>query len=248
MAGTAITSFLTELSYYVKNADDAANQTFMVDNMLKTLRDFCKKTWIWREVLDKISVVDGTSSYTLTPGTDNSDSPEVYMVDWVKYKEDGADDDQFSYLTPINLETWEVDGSTGMSAGYVNTESSNPREFYIDPDDSLNILPIPDDVAAGTENMQVKCILNPALDATTVPPHIYNDWLEPIAKGCAGRILKLSGKKWYNPQLGQLYWAEYLAVRNREARAQRFEGKNRSKNYPILARAFTGGNRGQNWY
>lgn len=242
MAGTAHSAYYTDLAYYVKNADVAGNATFMADNILKTIRDFCKETWIWRETLTEIDVVESQAAYTLTPGTDNSDSPEVFMVDWVKFKEDGNDDDQYSFLYPINLETEEVATLTGMPASYVNTEAT-PQYFYINPDDSLNLLPIPDANSAGTANLQVKCILNPALDATTTPTHIYNDWLETIAKGCAGRIMKMSGKKWYNPQLGAAYWAEYENARDEEARAQRWGGKNRTQQHVRIHPGFSGGSR-----
>ena len=245
MAGSAHSVYFPELEYYIKGASVAGNATFMADNVLKTLRDFCLETWIWREELTAIDVVDETDGYTMAPGVTNCDSPDVHMVDWVKYKVDDAEDTQYVFLKPINLESEEIPGS--MSAGWVFEEGDAPQIFYVNPDDELIIKPIPNENAAGTANLLVKTILKPALDATTSPPFIYNEWAETIAKGAAARIMKLASKKWYNPQLGQAYWGEYMQERNDEARAQRWGGKGRTKLYVRQNRAFNGGHRSRNW-
>jgi len=244
MAGTAHTSYVTDVSYYVKGAEKTENATFIADQILKTIRDFCRETWIWRETLTAMDVVDTQDDYTLTPGTDNSDVvPEVHMVDWVKFKKDGDDDDQYTFLYPWNLETEEVAGSTGINAGFVFTEGSSPQVFYVDPDDTLYIKPIPNDDAAGTANLLVKCILVPALTATTSPSHIYTDWLETISIGVASRVMSMAGKKWYNPTLSNFYLSRYLRVRNDEARAQRWMGKTRTKTHVRITPGFSGGSR-----
>lgn len=244
MAGTAHTSYVTEVSYYVKGAEKTENATFIADQILKTIRDFCRETWIWRETLTAMDVVDEQDDYTLAPGTTDSDvAGEVHMVDWVKYKPDGEDDDQYTFVYPWNLETEEVAGSTGIGAGFVFTEADAPQVFYVDPDDTLYLKPIPNDVAAGTANLLIKCILIPALTCTTTPTHIYLDWLETIGKGVAARVLNMAGKKWYQPQLGMKYQHEYLQVRNDEARAQRWQGKTRTTQHVRFHPGFSGGSR-----
>lgn len=247
MAGTDLTDFIPDVSSYVKGADKAENQAFLIAQTLRTVRDFCKKTWIWRETLTKIDVVEDDGDYVLSPGTDNCDSPEVHWLDWVKYKVDGQDDDQFTYLTAWNLETEEVDTSTGISAGFVNTSGDAPQVFWMDPEDILNIRPTPNATAAGTANMQVKAILSPKLDATTVPTILYDDWIEAIAFGAAARIMKMAGKKWYNPELAKFYEREYLKKRNDETRMQRWEGRVRTQGHVKIHRGFTGGHRQRNW-
>ena len=244
MAGTALTSFTTEVSYYVKGAEKSENTTFISDQILKTVRDFCRETWIYRETLTAIDVVDGDDDYTLTPPVTNCDVPEIHMVDWVKFKEDGADDDQYSFVQPWNLESEEVAGSTGISAGYVFTEADSPQVFYMDPDDTLWLKPIPNENAAGTGNLLVKLILIPDLTATTVPTHIYSDWLETIAIGVAARTMAMAGKKWYNPSLANFYKQEYLRARNDETRAQRWGGKTRTQLSVKFHRGYSGGSRG----
>ena len=246
MAGTAHTAYLPTIEGYLKGATKSDNDTFMQANILRVLRDFCKHTWIWRETLDKISVLDTVSQYTMTPGVTNCDVPDVHYVDWVKYKEDGNDDDQFVFLNPVNLESEEVvGGGTHFSAGYVNSESPSPREFHVDPADKLNIYPIPNDVAAGTDNMQVKCILKPALTATTSPTFIYSEHEECIAYGVAARIMEMSGKKWYNAQLAEYYGTKYKKLRDTEAKVQRWEGKNRKRSKIVFNNGMAGGSRRQ---
>jgi hypothetical protein len=243
MAGTDNNDYTEEVSYYVKGAEKTENTTFIDDQILKTLRDFCTETWMWRETLTALDVVDGEDEYTLTPGVDNCDVPKVHMVDWVKYKTDGFDDEQYAFLYPWNIETEEVAGSTGISAGWVYTEGTAPSVFYVEPDETLVIKPIPDDEAAGTANMLVKCILTPALTATTAPTHIFNNWLEVIGRGVAARVMAMAGKKWYNPSLANYYKGLYLTARNDEARAQRWTGKTRTKNTVIFHPGYSGGSR-----
>ena len=243
MAGTALTSFTTEVSYYVKGAERSDNTTFISDQILKTVRDFCRETWIYRETLTAIDVVSGDDDYTLTPPVTNCDAPEIHMVDWVKFKADGKDDDQYVFVNPMNLESEEVATATGISAGFVFTSADAPQVFYMDPDDTLWLKPIPNANAAGTGNLLVKLILIPDLTATTVPTHIYSDWLELIAKGVAARTMGMAGKKWYNPALANFYQAQYLTARNDEARAQRWGGKTREQLHVRFHPGFSGGSR-----
>jgi hypothetical protein len=248
MAGTLHTAYIPDVADYIKGADKSLNSAYIVRQILRTLRNFCRETWIWREVLPKISVVDGTDSYTLTASTDNSDVvPEVYMVDWVKYKEDGLDDDQLTFLRPWNIETEEVPTATGISANFVETEADAPQVFYIDPDDSLIVKPIPNDVAAGTENMQVKCILMPSLTSTTGPTWIYRDFLETIAKGTASRIAQQAAYKWYDPKVASMYGFDYRKKRDDEAKEQRWGGKNRTQMHVRVHKGFSGGSSQRNW-
>jgi hypothetical protein len=248
MAGTLHTAYIEDVSDYIKGADKDSNEAYIVRQILRTLRNFCRETWIWREVLPKISVVEDTDAYTLTPGTDNSDvTPEVYMVDWVKYKEDGLDDDQFAFLSPWNIETEEVPTSTGINAGFVESSADAPEVFYIDPDDSLIIKPIPNENAAGTENMQVKCMLMPSLTCTTAPTWIFRDFLETIAKGTASRITRQASKKWYDPNISDMYLHDYRRKRNNEARTQRWGGKNRTQLHVRVHKGFSGGSSQRNW-
>jgi hypothetical protein len=248
MAGTLHTAYIEDVADHIKGADKSINEAYIVRQVLRTLRNFCRETWIWREVLPKISVVEDQDSYTLTPGTDNSDvAPEVYIVDWVKYKEDGNDDDQFAWLTAWNIETEEVPSVTGISAGFVNSSADAPQVFYIDPDDSLIIKPTPNENAAGTENMQVKCMLMPSLTCTTAPTWIFRDHLEAISKGTAARITKQASQKWYDPKISAMLHHDYKIKRNNEARMQRWGGKNRQQMHVRVHKGFSGGSRQRNW-
>lgn len=240
MASNNMSDFRSDVDYYAKNA--SGDTTFLDAQILRTIRDFCKKTWCWRSTLTAIDVVEADKDYTLTmPVTDGKS--ELCFIDWVKYKEDGADDNQYSFVRPINIETEEVLSSTGISAGYVFETGSAPEVFWLDPDDTLQIRPIPNATAAGTANMLVKCILMPTLDATKVPDFIYLDWLEIIAWGTAARILSMAAKKWYNPELSEYYNSKYTKARDQEAKAQRWYGKNRVPAYVRMHKGFSGGSR-----
>jgi hypothetical protein len=246
MAGTAFTSYLSELKNYVKGADSADNQTFTGAQVKFTIRDFCKHSWIWREEHDKISVVASTYEYTLTPGTDNSDAADVHALDWVKYKEDGEADSTFKFLLPwVRMEEETPHGNIG--AGYIHETQDAPTHFHLNESDKLEIYPVPNSTAAGTENLKPKMVLKPALSATTAPTLIYNDHLECILFGAASRIMGMSGKKWYNPELSEYYGKKYRDLRDNEAKKQRWEGKDRKDSQQVPHRAFTGGARQRSW-
>lgn len=247
MATKNIADYQEEVGFYIKGAEKADNDTFIDKQILRVLRDWCRETWCWRYTLAKFNVVDETQEYSLTT-IDTDGKNEICMVDWVKFKEDGNADTQFSFLKPINLETEEVPTSTGLfSAGYVNEEGDAPQFFHIAPDDGLWLYPIPNATAAGTENMQVKVVVMPDTTATKAPDFLFYDWLEPIAIGVAARICNMAAHKWYDPRLAAMYKSQYLKARNNEARAQRWEGKNRTQMHVRVNRAFSGGNRQQNW-
>jgi hypothetical protein len=237
-----IADFRPEIDLYVKKASD--DTTFVDAQILRTIRDFCKETWCWRQTLVAIDVVEDDFDYTLTMLTTDGTS-ELHMIDWVKYKEDGADDNQYAYVRPINIETEEVLSSTGISAGYVYGEGTALDVFWVDPDNTLQVRPIPNAAAAGTANMLVKVIAVPALTAVKVPIFIYNDWLEIISWGTAARIMRMAAKKWYNPQLAEYYAAEYKKGRDNEAKMERWYGKNRTQGHVRIHKGFSGGSRGR---
>jgi len=243
MASKDISDFRAEVDLYVKKASD--DTTFLDAQILRVIRDFCKQTWLWRITLDAIDVVEDDFDYTLTiPSTDGK--AELHYVDWVKFKEDGADDNQYAFLDPINIETEEIASSTGLPAGYVYEDGSALRIFWVDPDDTLQVRPIPNSAAAGTENMLIKTIVIPTLAATKVPVFIYNEWLELISWGTAARIMRMAAKKWYNPQLAEYYSDQYETARDNEAKIQRWYGKNRTQGKMKFHKGFGGGSRSQN--
>jgi hypothetical protein len=248
MASENITAFRDEVSFYIKGASKSTNTTFIDKQIVRIIRDFCKKTWIWRYTLTEIDVVEDQANYTLTlPTTDGS--ADLVMVDWAKFKADGTDDNQYTYLEPINLLSEELPSSTSrFSAGYVNETTDAPTFFYVDPDDTLYLLPTPNSTAAGTANLQVKVIVMPALTATKVPDFIYDDWVEVLAKGVAGRVCNMASERWYDPKLSDRYTYQYKKARDDEARAQRWQGKNRKQMTVRVPKGFSGGSRsGNDW-
>jgi len=238
---TNISAFRTEVDYYVKKA--SSDTTFLDDQIVKVIRDFCSKTWLWRQTLTAVNTVLSTSEYTpVIPTTDGE--AELHMVDWVKWKENGADDDQWKYLNPIVIEDEEQPGATYVGPNFINESGDSPDSFWVTPEDTIVINPTPNSSAVGTSNLQFKVIVKPIIDsATKVPDFFYDDWLEVICQGVAGRILNMAAKKWYNPTLSDRYWMQYTSARDYEAKAQRWKGKNRAKSHVRVFPAFSGGSR-----
>jgi len=152
---------------------------------------FCEKTLLWKEDLDRITVVADQSNYTLT-APDNS---VIISIDDVKYKQDGEDDDQFTTLTPASENQMDL-----HSAGsWKYRESSTPSKYWVDKDRVLYLLDIPTE--ASEEGLLVRVNLKPTRSCTTVEEFLYNDHFDAIAHGAKALLFSRKALPWYDPKL-----------------------------------------------
>lgn len=207
MASKAISDYRTEVQRYIKISGSGTN-TDIDAKVIETLRDFCKFTSYWRETLDAISVVADTEEYTLTVPATEGDG-QVHSLVWVKYKEDGEDDDQFIKLQLIDQDTIDFFYD---DAGWKFETNETPDSAGLTFNKKLFLHPIPTE--ASTDGLLVRVVVIPTPSASNAPEFIFNDYYQTIAYGAAGLMMQMTNKPWTNVELGARYWADYLMRRN----------------------------------
>lgn len=162
--------------------------------------EFCEKTHLWKVDLTRISVVADTQDYTLTPPA----SSALVIVDNVKYKQNGQDDDQFVTLDPISKEQQNL----FQSGNWIFATAPTPSQYWVDNvDKDLHLIPIPED--ASTSGLLVHVVLKPSATCTTVPDFLYDDHRKAIASGALSNLYAKKGMSWYDPKEAQVYGAMF---------------------------------------
>jgi hypothetical protein len=233
MATKNLSDWRTEVAKYVKFQ---STYDSTVDSEVKeTIRDFCRDTGVWKVTLTRIDTVVDTSTYTLTVPETNGKA-EICFIDHVKYKEDGADDDQFRSLIPFTREEADlwVNGSWSFH------DAPNPYKFYSNASKQLILYPIP--TVESIAGVLVRVVVRPKDDATKVIDHIYVDYKKAIAVGTAAGLMNMPNKPWSNAEMGQFYQEQYLARRD-EAYQMVKSGNTRSKQQVVIP--WCGGSRSE---
>ncbi len=165
--------------------------------------EFCKETLLWTLDLTRINVVGNTQSYTLTVPA--GQYGQIVLIDDVKYKADGADDDQFRTLTPI------VEAPENLQSGYWKyTTATEPQYFDVEEGANTTLVLVPIPTESSTSGLLVKVCLKPTITADTVPDFLYNQHLMTIAAGALAYLFNATGMPWHNPNEAR---ANYLAFR-----------------------------------
>ena len=148
---------------------------------------FCEKTWLWTVDLTVMSVVADQQDYTLA---DPSDA-KIIVVDNVKYKEDGQDDDQFRNLEPISENQMDLNDS----GSWPYRESSAPSGFWADVvEKELHLYPIPTE--ASTDGLLVRVVARPSDACTSVSDFLYEEHRKAIAKGALADLFSQEVMDW----------------------------------------------------
>ena len=234
MATKLFSDWRTEVAKYVK-FQSTYNDT--VDAEVKEIiRDFCRDTGVWKITLARISTVADTSTYTLViPTTDGI--TETCYIDNVKYKEDGADDDQFRNLTPFTQEEADL----YENGSWAFHEAPDPYKFHSNISKQLILYPIP--TVASDEGLLVRVVVRPTDAATTCKDVIYIEYKQAIAIGAAANIMNMPNKPWSNAEMAIFYKAQYLARRD-EAYQKVKSGYTKSKQQVVMP--WGGGSRSRN--
>lgn len=236
MAGTALTALNDYVDDYVVGASNEA--AVLLRAQRKTVIDWCRWVHPWKETLTAINAVAETQAYALTPGTTYCDYPEIIGLDGCKYKESGADDDQYFDLDVKSrewLDTYDKSWVHRDSAPVPN------RCFWNELDGKLYLIDKPS--AASTSGILPRVILAPSLTATTIPPFIIAKYANELTYGIAATLMRMTNKRWSNPELGDYYWNIYKDKRG-EAQQEVDRGSAKLEDYRVIPElAFTGGSR-----
>jgi len=171
---------------------DAALQRAVRDAAI----DFCKDTLVWKEWLDRISIVANDDDYSLSVPVAMAAYADIEGVYQAYFKETGADDDQFALLTPTTEDEMEVD----FGNGWMYAEAEQPSKYYIPPSEptTLYLHPIP--TVASVSGLLVRAYAKPLQTAVLLPDFLYNRHLNPIKHGALAKLFGTKGMPWYDPK------------------------------------------------
>ena len=189
---------LTELLTRVFDDIPSVPQALALRALSDALREFCRRTYAWREPLEDTPIPAGEPLIDLSigQGTNIIAVPELRL--------DGAKIDP---AAPEEVQQLRRRPREGDPIGFVHY-----------PTGQLELLPSPkrDHVLSGT------IVVAPTLGATNLnmPNHIGNEYGDALAAGAKMRLVKMPAQPWSAPDMMQLYASEfYMAVSEAKLRA-----------------------------
>ena len=189
-------TFLPLLAPHLPGCPDPSLKLYLAS----TAADFFARTYLWREQINGITVAAGTVDYDLDP-----DTGYVEDIISVVYGE------QTLTRTDLRLIPTETLSETG-----------EPREFWVQADNSIRIFPIPE---AGT-TLKVYAVLKPSRTGTGVEDWIYETFVDTIVSGTIAQLAMIPGKEWSDIAMAGMHKALFeKAITN--ARIRDFRGVHR---------------------
>lgn len=168
--------------------------------LASTAADFFARTYLWREQINGITVTAGNVDYELDP-----DTGLVEDIISVVYGE--------TTLTRTDL---RLVGTEKLS------ETGEPREFWVQADNSIRIFPIPEE---GT-TLKIYAVLKPSRAGSGVEDWIYETFADTIVSGTIAQLAMIPGKEWTDVALAGMHKGLFeRAITN--ARIRDFRGVHR---------------------
>lgn len=141
--------------------------------LIEAVREFCRESWYYQQTEFINQVVD-TASYTLVP----ANGAEIISVESVEQDE--------NYLLPLTER--DATGPNGNVTG-----------FRFEPPNTITIYPTPTESI--TNGLEVREVIMPPENTTTIPDSVYRNFKETIAAGALANILMIQNEAWTNPEL-----------------------------------------------
>jgi len=189
-------TFLPLLAPHLPGCPDPSLRLYLAS----TAADFFARTYLWREQISGITVAAGIVDYDLDP-----DTGFVEDIISVVYGE--------HTLTRTDLRLISTEKLS---------ETGEPREFWVQADNSIRIFPIPEE---GT-TLKVYAVLKPSRSGTGVEDWIYETWADTIVSGTIAQLAMIPGKEWTDAALAGMHKGLFeRAITN--ARIRDFRGVHR---------------------
>lgn len=173
-------------------APDVAIQAAALDAAI----DFCEGTLIWKEWLDRISIVADDEDYSLVVPAALSTYAEIEKVYQVFYKEAGADDDQFAPLDP----TTEDELEATLGGAWMFNEATQPSKYFMSPSDPNTLILYCIPTVASASGLLVRVYCKPLSTATVLPDFLWVDHKHAIKHGALSFFFGQKGMPWYDPK------------------------------------------------
>lgn len=178
----------------------------LLQALQQAARTFCERSQTWVETLASVDLEDGVLEYSLSPDWD----ARIQTVEEVRINsEAGVDAGDKGAVQDMSLIAWDPD------------EQVLTLDASMEPADDV------------TDGLEVDVCLVPLLDTTEVPEWLLNRYAEGITGYAMWYLLKMPSKRWSNPDLAQVYWAQYRGQLTR-AKAER-QRKYRAGNVGVTA-------------
>jgi hypothetical protein len=131
--------------------------------------DFFARTYLWREQIDAIYVSPNVTEYDL-----DADALVEDVIS-VVYNE-----------TPLTRSDLRLIGTEKL------TEVGEPREYWVQADQSIRIFPTPEE----RTTLKVYAVLKPSRSGAGVEDWIYETWADTIVSGVVARLAMIPNKEW----------------------------------------------------
>lgn len=95
-------------------------------------------------------------------------------------------------LQPTRRDDFDEDGDRGQ-----------PREYYVEGDNTLRLYPVPDAIYAVVAHVSVK----PDRDAATLDDMLFNRYRDDIASGAKAKLMLMANQPWANTSGAELHAA-----------------------------------------
>lgn len=166
---------LTEFLKHVQPEVMGCPQPIALEQILRACIDFCARSRLLDETTT-VTTVAGTATYAMTFASG------LVAHDLVYVRRDTT--------TQLNRSTREdFDASTST------TEDGEATSYYMNGENNLVLGPIPNAV----ETLDVKAVVKPVYNATTVPTVLLADWFTEIAAGAKAKLYAQKNTAWYDP-------------------------------------------------
>lgn len=247
MAKANVSTWRTEIEYYVKGPNDTLTDWAVVE----ALRNFCHHTGLWRYELDAIDIVADTSTYDFVDIDADGDN-DLDGIIWAKYKQPEPDetegeDDQYSDLwiiegdweEKIREAPWQFETASQPQSIMIDHATGGDDGSRIESEKLFRLYPIPTE--ASIDGLLIKVQVKPRVGATTVPGILFDDYHKTVTHAAVSILQNMTNKPWSDKDHAKDNWNQYKAGRNNAASDRRYGRSTRTTK--VTPRFFSGARR-----
>lgn len=172
----------------------------LVMAVIDACQRFCEETELYSQELTAINVAEDDRDYTLSAP---SNAAFVRVLN-VKYKTDGADNDEFVDLDLLSVDEWQ----RCNKGSWKYHEAEVPTKYWVDESFILYLDFIPTEASTG--GLLVEAALKPSDAAATVADFFLTNWRKIIGFGAIAYLLSMRGMTWYDPKAALEYEMRFM--------------------------------------
>lgn len=166
---------LSAFTRYVALEVQGCPTPIIEDAVLRAAQSLCERSDRMTSVIP-ITMVADQGDYTLT-------MPDGYVLSRVEGVRSAA--------YPRGLGVTNKREAAGITA------SGIPKDYYVNGDNSLALVPHP---ATADEIMSVDVVLKPSMSSTTLHDALLNDCRDIIVAGAKSILMDMTGQPWFNQE------------------------------------------------